>query len=201
MLHPELDKGTDPDKKILVQFRRSMKKFSTTTNTTFSVVDFSSPYSFGRLNNDIIVLLSSLGISNEKLLAKQDTYFQWISDASQNITGAIDFLSCLSQHSLVERVLIDGLDDPDVIKRIRSLQKGEVAGFRKNEKMRARMMIHKSRLIFGVCDPYKVLKEGQVHIRITTRKGASTPINGDVLVVRNPCLHPGKQHVPVLLFS
>ena len=54
-------------------------------------------------------------------------------------------------------------------------------------------MIHKSRLIFGVCDPYSVLKEGQVHIRITsTRKGPTTPINGDVLVVRNPCLHPGE---------
>jgi hypothetical protein len=53
------------------------------------------------------------------------------------------------------------------------------------------MMIHKSRLIFGVCDPYGVLKEGQVHIRITTENGATTPINTDVLVVRNPCLHPG----------
>jgi hypothetical protein len=54
------------------------------------------------------------------------------------------------------------------------------------------MLIHQSRRLFGVCDPYGVLKEGQVHIRITSsRKGGTTPINADVLVVRNPCLHPG----------
>ena len=48
------------------------------------------------------------------------------------------------------------------------------------------------RRLYGVCDPHQVLKEGQVHIRVTTgRKGPSTPIHGDVLVVRNPCLYPG----------
>ena len=194
MLHPDLDKETELEKRTLVQFRRSMKKFSTTTNTTFSVVEYSEPYSFGRLNNDIIVLLSSLGITNEKLLAKQEAYFQWISNASQDIAGAIDFLSCLDEKSLAERVLLDGIDYDGVSKKIQSLQKKEITNFRKKRKMRARMMVHKSRLIFGVCDPYKVLKEGQVHIRITApRKGTSTPINGDVLVVRNPCLHPGQQ--------
>ncbi|KAJ3501747.1 hypothetical protein NLJ89_g9201 [Agrocybe chaxingu] len=37
-----------------------------------------------------------------------------------------------------------------------------------------------------------VLEEGQVHIRITmARKGVTTPIHGDVIIVRNPCLRPG----------
>ena len=76
--------------------------------------------------------------------------------------------------------------------RVRNAQKSEVARFENQDrKPKVRMMIHKSRLIFGVCNPYRVLKEGQVHIRITTENGASTPINSDVLVVRNPCLHPG----------
>jgi len=193
MLHPDLDKETDKEKKTLVQFRSSMKKFSTIENPTFSVVDYSKPYSFGRLNNDIIVLLASLGVPQEKLLAKQEAYFRWIEEASHNISGAIDFLSCLEKYDLAERVLLDGFDDRAVSQQIRALQMNEVRGFRgKNDKMKSRMMIHKSRLLFGVCDPYRVLKEGEVHIRImSSRRGPTTPINGDVLVVRNPCLHPG----------
>jgi RNA dependent RNA polymerase len=194
MIHPQLDR----ERTHLAQFRKSMKKFSTTTNSTFSVVDYSRPYAFGRLNNDIIVLLSSLGVTNEKLLKKQEEYFTWIESASYDVVGAIDFLSCLDKADLAEQVLLRGIDDPSVSRAIRSCQMKEVADFRKNDRPRTRMIIHKSRLIFGVCDPYRVLKEGQVHIRITSpRGGASTPINADVLVVRNPCLHPGKSHVVV----
>lgn len=188
MIHPQMDR----EGQHLAEFRKSMKKFTTTLNDTFSVVGYSQPYSFGRLNNDIIVLLSSLGVTNEKLLDKQEEYFKWLKSASHDTTAAIDFLNCVGKSDDAERALLNGLEDPRVARAIRSSQMAEIASFRKNDRPRTRMIIHKSRLIFGVCDPYKVLKEGQVHIRITTpRGGASTPINTDVLVVRNPCLHPG----------
>ncbi|KAL0569074.1 hypothetical protein V5O48_012901, partial [Marasmius crinis-equi] len=192
MLHPALDATKGPP--VLAQFRKSMKKFSTTMNTTFSVVDYARPYAFGRLNNDVIVLLSSLGITNEKLIAKQQEYHTWISEASSDPVKAFTFLSSMEEYGLAEKVLLNSLDDPEVQNGIRSRQLREVASFKaeKNGKNRARMIIHKSRLLFGVCDPFGVLKEGEVHIRITTaRGGPSTPIHGDVLVVRNPCLHPG----------
>ncbi|KAG6889600.1 hypothetical protein C0995_016126 [Termitomyces sp. Mi166 len=181
MLHPDLDK----EKRYLVQFRKSMKKFSTTKDITFSLVNYSKPYTFGRLNNDVIVLLSSLGISNEKLRSKQQEYFEWIRQAS------ID--RSLGDYELAEKVLLNGLDDPDVSKKVRKRQVDETAKF-KNEKGRSKapIFVRNSRRLFGVCDPYQVLKEGQVHIRIMTgRAGPSTPIHGDVIVVRNPCLHPG----------
>ncbi|KAF9237759.1 RNA dependent RNA polymerase-domain-containing protein [Melanogaster broomeanus] len=187
MIHPDMDK----EKKYLAKFRKSMKKFTTTQDHSFSVVGYSRPYAFGRLNNDVIVLLSSLGVTNDKLEAKQNEYLRWIEDASKDVTKAIDFASCLDNYDLAERVLLRGLDDPRVSSDIRKAQMSEVSQFLKNDKPRARMIIHKSRLLYGVCDPFKVLKEGQVHIRITSQKGPTTPINGDVLVVRNPCLHPG----------
>lgn len=190
MLHPELD----IEKKHLAQFRKSMKKFSTTADITFSVVNFSKPYTFGRLNNDVIVLLSSLGVTNEKLLAKQQSYFDWITEASKDPVKAVDLLFSVDQPTLAERVLLDGLDHPDVSRHIRRIQLSETARFR-NDKGRTKspIFIRDSRRLFGVCDPYQVLKEGEVHIRITTaRKGPSTPIHGDVIVVRNPCLHPGE---------
>ncbi|KAJ6450386.1 RNA-directed RNA polymerase [Mycena sanguinolenta] len=195
MLHPKLDeiRRNTGEQNNLVHFRHSMKKFTATQNTTFSVVDHSAPYSFGRLNNDIIVLLSSLGISDEALLAKQEAYFQWIRDASTDPVAALDFLSCLNEYRLAERVLLDGIDDAKIAAAIRSLQFKEIGSFKNNRnKDRSRMIVKKSRLIFGVCDPFGVLREGEVSIRITTaRKGPSTPIHADVLVVRNPCLHPG----------
>ena len=197
MLHPDLD----VEGKHLAHFRKSMKKFSTTTDLTFSVVNFSKPYSFGRLNNDVMVLLSSLGITNDKILAKQEAYFDWIRAASQDPINAIDLLCALDKYDLAQKVLLDGLDNPDVLKRVRQAQMTEVSRFR-NERGRAKapIFIRNSRRLFGVCDPYQVLKEGEVHIRITTaRKGPSTPIHGDVLVVRNPCLHPGKYILSVFL--
>ncbi len=188
MLHPQLDR----EKKHLIAFRDSMRKFATTIDITFAAVDYSKPYSFGRLNNDVIVLLSSLGISTEKFLAKQQQYFDWITGSSHDVTKAIDFLASLKEHAIAERVLLDGLDSRNVLNKIRELQRKELAAFRKNDKPRVRMLVHKSRLLFGVCDPFKVLKSGQVHVRITEgRQGATTLTNVGVLVVRNPCLHPG----------
>ncbi|KDQ32556.1 hypothetical protein PLEOSDRAFT_1031408 [Pleurotus ostreatus PC15] len=188
MRHPQLDK----DGQSHVHFRDSMKKFTATGDNTFSVVGYSQPYAFGRLNNEIVTLLWSLGVSKEKLIAKQEAYFEWIRKASDDVSSAVDFLSCLGQYPLAERVLLDSIDDDDVAKSIRKAQLSEVSNFRKNDKNRVRMMIQKSRLLYGVCDPFQVLKEGQVYIRITTsRKGPSTPLNCSVLVVRNPCLHPG----------
>ncbi|KDR76562.1 hypothetical protein GALMADRAFT_450547 [Galerina marginata CBS 339.88] len=190
MLHPELDAKNEH----LAEFRKSMKKFNTNVDHTFSVVGYSKPFSFGRLNNDIIVLLSSLGVTDSAFLAKQQEYFDWVSNASKDPVMALDFLSCLDAFPLAERALLEGLESEPVKREIRRLQNSEVASARQEltKKFKSRMMVHKSRRLYGVCDPFQVLKEGEVHIRITvSRKGATTPIHGDIIIVRNPCLHPG----------
>ncbi|KAK2464629.1 hypothetical protein APHAL10511_003322 [Amanita phalloides] len=189
MLHPQLD----AEKKYWAQFRASMKKFTTNVDHRFSVVNYSRPYVFGRLNNDVIVLLSSLGVSNDAIQAKQQEYFKWIEGASQDPVKAIDMLYCVGQYELADKTLLKGLDDPTVYQQVMKAQASEIAGFKKGgDKFKSRMIIHNSRRLYGVCDPYRVLREGEVHIRITvSRKGETTPINADVLVVRNPCLHPG----------
>ncbi|TFY79169.1 hypothetical protein EWM64_g4844 [Hericium alpestre] len=192
MLHPPLDQ----EKKHLVEFRKSMKKFNATADNIFSVVNYSTPYSFARLNNEIVVLLSSLGISNDVFLRKQAEYFSWVEEASTDVIKGFEFLSSLGKYSSAERLLLDGLDSPAILREIKSLQKQEVASFYKDDnqkKERVRMLVHKSRRLFGVCDPFRVLREGQVHVRITTSRNGAATIKGlDVTVVRNPCLHPGQ---------
>lgn len=191
MLHPPLD-----DARIdLAQFRKSQKKFTATEDMIFSVVDYSKPYTFGRLNNEIVILLSSLGITNDAFVALQQEYFDWVQQASSDPIRGFELFSTLGKHDLAERVLLEGLDSPRIMKQILSAQAAEIQAFHKEgdvTKERVRMMIRKSRRLFGVCDPFGVLKEGQVHVRITvSRFGASTINHLDVIVVRNPCLHPG----------
>ncbi|PCH35526.1 RNA-directed RNA polymerase [Wolfiporia cocos MD-104 SS10] len=186
MLHPELNQ------EHLVHFRASQKKFTATRDNTFSMVDHSTPYSFGRLNNDVIVLLASLGVTQETLLARQESYHRWIMAASTDWEVAFNFLCALGNFDMAERLILEGIDTPEVQKKIRACQMSELAAFKKNEKFRSRMIVLKSRLLFGICDPYGVLREGEVHVRVSVpRRGASTLTNTEVLVVRNPCLHPG----------
>ncbi|KAI0318242.1 RNA dependent RNA polymerase-domain-containing protein [Amylostereum chailletii] len=191
MLHIRLDE----EKKHFIEFRKSMKKFNATIDNTFAVVGHSNPFSFGRLNNEVVVLLSSLGISNEALLAKQQTYFTWIEQASRDIAKGFEFLSSLGKYKEAERLILDGFEAPGILKEIRAAQRSELAAFRKNDdlkKERVRMLVHQSRRLYGVCDPHRVLREGQVHVRVTTSRNSASTLKGlDVLVVRNPCLHPG----------
>lgn len=201
MLHPALDAA----KQHVVEFRKSQKKFVATVDDTFAVVGHSMPYTFGRLNNEIVVLLSSLGVTNEVFLRKQEQYFSWIRDASIDIAKGFEFLSSLGKHKVAEKLFLYGFDRStgpendlkgiDVLREVRAAQRSEIAAFRKNDdekKERVRMLVHKSRRLYGVCDPFRILREGQVHVRITTsRNGVSTIKGLDVIVVRNPCLHPG----------
>ena len=69
----------------------------------------------------------------------------------------------------------------------------------KRDEQRCRILIPKSRLLFGVCDPYGkqgragLLREGCCFVRVTHDDDgeARTLVGADVLVTRNPCLHPG----------
>ncbi|KAF8597550.1 RNA-directed RNA polymerase [Ceratobasidium sp. AG-I] len=190
MVHPELDAAQEHH----VHFRDSMRKLKTTADNTFSVVDCSRPYQFSRLNNDIIVLLSALGVTTETLVAKQEAYFQWIKSASTDPLSAMNFLAGVGKHDLAEKVLLDGLDSERLQSQIKAAQAAEVTALRKpdTDKERCRTLLLQSRLLFGACDPYGLLEEGEVHVRILEpRKGATTLTNIDLMVVRNPCLHPG----------
>ncbi|EAU82968.2 RNA-directed RNA polymerase [Coprinopsis cinerea okayama7 len=118
MLHPDLDErnrqrepGTPP---CYAQFRKSMKKFKATSDHSFSVVGYSKPYSFGRLNNDIITLIHSLGVTKEKLVAKQQEYFDWIASITQldtDPTAALDFLSCTDKYAEAEAIFLHDAEE------------------------------------------------------------------------------------------
>ena len=177
---------------ILAQFRDSMRKFKGGDDLSFSVVDCSKPYSFGHLNDEVLLLLSSLGVSEDVLLRKQREHLEFLLSAVNYCENAFRFLSYINKPELAEKVLVDGLES--VRATVQKLVGEEYDKMlNKRDEQRCRILIPKSRLLFGVCDSRNILKEGECAVRITT-DGDGTPrtISGtEVLVTRNPCLHPG----------
>lgn len=63
----------------------------------------------------------------------------------------------------------------------------------KRDEQRCRIMVPHSRLLFGVADYRGVLREGECAVTVTLHGDgrARSLSNCEVIVSRNPCLHPG----------
>ena len=152
----------------------------------------SQPFSYGFLNDETIILLHSLGISSETLLRKQNEHFDLLRGAETNFRDAFRFLSCINRPELAERMLLDGIENvKPQIRRLINAELGKMVN--KRDEQRCRIFVPKSRLLFGVCDAWDVLKEGECAVRVTMEgDGLPYTLKGtEVTVIRNPCLHPG----------
>ena len=177
---------------VQVQFRESMKKINVGTDMSFAVVEYSKPYAFGFLNDEVVVLLHALGIPQSTFIRKQHEHLEFLGTALHDAHMAFRFLSFINEPDLAEKVLLQGLEP--IKSSVRSLVSKEFDKMlSKRDEQRCRILIPYSRLIFGVCDPYNILKDGECAIRMTMAGDgvAKTIINTEVLVTRNPCLHPG----------
>ena len=145
------------------------------------------------------MLLSALGVSTETFLQKQSEYLQFLSDVTNGqLREAFRFLSFCNRMDVAEKLLLDGFGAARAT--IRSLVKQEYDRMiNKRDEQRCRIFLPKSRLLFGICDPTSKdghsgqLKEGCCFVRITNDEDGEvrTLLDAEVLVTRNPCLHPG----------
>ncbi|EXK24346.1 hypothetical protein FOMG_18917 [Fusarium oxysporum f. sp. melonis 26406] len=178
--------------KALLKLRKSMKKFNGGEDHSFAVVEYSKPFSYGYLNDETIILLHALGISQETLLSKQRDHFRLLSNAKFDFRDAFRFLSYINRSDLAEHVLLDGGDKiQPQIKRLINAEHAKMLN--KRDEQRCRIFVQKSRLIFGVCDAWNVLKEGECAVKVTLEENGQPYAlkNTEVTVIRNPCLHPG----------
>jgi hypothetical protein len=160
--------------------------------------EYSKPYAFGSLNDEVVVLLHTLGISTGTLLQKQQQYLNFLNSVSRgDPVPAFQFLSYHDRLDLAEKLLLEGIESVRTL--LGGLVRQEYAKMlNKRDEQRCRILIRDSRLLFGVCDPTSKngqpgkLKEGECFIRVTHVDGlARSVINTEVMVTRNPCLHPG----------
>lgn len=182
--------------KIHLHLRKdSMKKFTTTDRVghSFSVVGHSEPFAFGRLNDEIVTLLSALQVTTETFLRKQRAWLDIILNAATDFRSCVLFLSMTNNLDLIPKAAAAGLEDKHVAASIRKAQRKEMDSHRKkSDDLRVRIAIERSRLLYGVCDDEGVLQDGEVFVRVhLPGEGVKTLSNVNVLVVRNPCLHPG----------
>ncbi|KAK0741405.1 RNA dependent RNA polymerase-domain-containing protein [Schizothecium vesticola] len=134
----------------------------------------------------------AISTMKETLLRKQQDHFKFLASARNDALLAFRFLAYVNRFDLAERVILESLDA--VRPSVQSLIRAEHNKMINNrDEQKCRILIPQSRFLFGVCDAWGVLDEGECHVRITHEsKGLPlTLMNYDVAVTRNPCLHPG----------
>lgn len=144
------------------------------------------------MNDETILLLNSLGISQEVLLEKQESFFAFLDNATKDPIMAFAYLCSINETVLAEKLLIEGLGSiSGQLKKFISQEQGKMINKRGEQK--CRILVPSSRLLFGVCDHKDVLSPGECYIRVTQNADGKprTIIGANVLIARNPCLHPG----------
>ncbi|CAD8126681.1 unnamed protein product [Paramecium sonneborni] len=198
LLNDDLSKNT-------IELRRSMVKFNPSLmndgqySTMISLLDYNK-YRGGYLNRQIIILLVTLGIQDSVFMQFQKEYLEKIQNLS-----AID--SSIYKHFLVDyNGELQGL--PSIIDNIRLMIKADL-----NEKnnifikkvldrlkrrglmqlrTKCNILIDKAARVLGVVDDYNILNEGEVVCIVKiSQDSIHTYVEGEIIVVRNPCLHPG----------
>jgi hypothetical protein len=189
-LDPRMEPG------IWLKFRKSMKKFTGTEDMSFSVVEHSKPYVYGYLNDEIVLLLHSLGVTAAVFSKKQTEYFFFLESCRTDPRNAFRLLSSLGMVSEAERLLLEGSEKLN--KTVRTVISREYSSMTKEKwddqkVQKTRILIPRSRLLFGVCDPYGILRPDECFLRVTMEEFgvARTITKANVLVSRNPTLHPG----------
>jgi hypothetical protein len=170
-----------------------MNKFKTTQFPILGLVNYSKPYSIGKLNRQYISLLSACGISNEIFIKKQQQHFDMLDSMFSDVDVAIEILCEEDKFHLVNRnaphQLLFDITHPDIQKALHEIRRKYVEN---PEKIRLR--IPKSRNIYGVCDHTSTLNYGECLVRVTVR-GEAKSIKGFVIVSKNPCYLRGDVRV------
>lgn len=115
-----------------------------------------------------------------------------LKNAENNFVDAFRFLSFINRPDLGERVLLDGVEQTQA--QIHRLVNAELSKMvNKRDEQRCRIFVKKSRLLFGVCDAWDVLREGECAVKVTMEEDGLpyALMSTEVTVTRNPCLHPG----------
>lgn len=149
------------------------------------------PFTYGYLNDEIVLLLHALGIDREVFLQKQRQHMEVLANALSDPRTAFRVFSSLGLHKLAEKTLLEG---HQVIQGAitKAVTQEYAKMLNKRGEQKCRILIPQSRLLFGVCEPRGCLNEGECFVSPThDNNGVARAISGYVLVTRNPCLHPG----------
>lgn len=182
----------------VILVRPSMLKFKS-NDTELGVIRCSS-YSQGYLNRQIIVLLATLGVPNEillRMLKKDMKKFNLLLNNPNEMLKMKKY-SALQKCFHFQTTFMQFANNDYNIKTdpfLSSLSYVTVIARVADLKNKGKIMDKHSAVLIGVIDETGTLKEGEVFIQIKSEfvknLEKSVIVKGDVIVTKNPCLHPG----------
>ncbi|KAI8830172.1 RNA dependent RNA polymerase-domain-containing protein [Chytriomyces cf. hyalinus JEL632] len=202
-----------PEKKILGP-RETISALEA-ASVPISIIGMSKPSLYGALNAQVIGLLLERGVPLEVISSKNAQYRNAVKFAMIDIRAAFDLLHLtgrLQQLTRLHKAMLhqNTRDLHRIWNEIRDIQRFEVSRWTKGssaidtdtlredarlEKLeplrRVVLPLRESRRLFGVAGVSEELREGCCFVQVTGPSGDVQCITGPVLVVRNPCYHPG----------
>ena len=200
--------------RVKVQFRKSMQKFTIPdermrqTCTTFGVVKCSRPYTIGYLNKQITMLLADSGVKHSYLTGLQNDFHSMLRELCGTAASTEYYLRIKGEGKLVNWLHEYSLQSQRLQRELKSLRAKEIKKMQKdnatdggnggsvtqNAKCKLRVLVPRSRIVFGACDPFNELEHGQCVFQPTLFdevQFAEFQTAQEVMVVRNPCYYPG----------
>ena len=150
----------------------------------FELCDYSR-YIQSYLNRQIIILLSALGIKDEKFRKKLEEYKNRLND--QNfVLGLIHYSEWNQMFRRMNYCGINRTND----RLVKSIIESNLDILYNDVKKKARIYVEESAYVIGIMDEYNILEYGEAFLQIK-RDNFNLILDKKCVVAKCPCLHPG----------
>ena len=204
--------AVDPTSSMKLSLRMSMCKYKS-QNISLDVLAWSR-YQPCFLNRQIITLLSSLGVKDQVFQKKQEEIVDQLNAMltdSLSSQEALELMFPGGMTKVLKEMLLCGYKpdtEPFLSMMLRTFRASKLMDLQ----LKSRIFIPNGRCMMGCLDETRTLKYGQVFVQISRSSrqlhndfshmfltSSSNPNNlifeGEVVVAKNPCLHPGDVRV------
>lgn len=198
-------KDAPPNVSHQVQLHESMQKFDIqeaikNAITFMCVVDHSRPHENGYLDILLTMLLIDRGVLAEYIKSLQKDYYKLLKKMCKDKASADFFLRLTGRNCSVNRNLTTQLRQDEIDKMIDYVDDPEHEPPKLKRVPRTYILVPKSRMVFGVCDPHGELNYDECYFNPTLFNDESEEFanKSKVIVACIPCYHPGDIRVLTL---
>ena len=188
-----------------VQLHESMQKFDIqeaikNAITFMCVVDHSRPHENGYLDILLTMLLIDRGVLAEYIKSLQKDYYKLLKKMCKDKASADFFLRLTGRNCSVNRNLTTQLRQDEIDKMMDYVDDPEHEPPKLKRVPRTYILVPKSRMVFGVCDPHGELNYDECYFKPTLFNDESEEFanKSKVIVACIPCHHPGDIRVLTL---
>ena len=198
-------KDGPPNVSRQVQLHESMQKLDIqeaikNAITFMCVVDHSRPHENGYLDILLTMLLIDRGVLAEYIKSLQKDYYKLLKKMCKDKASADFFLRLTGRNCSVNRNLTTQLRQDEIDKMIDYVDDPEHEPPKLKRVPRTYILVPKSRMVFGVCDPHGELNYDECYFKATLFNDESEEFanKSKVIVACIPCYHPGDIRVLTL---